>query len=111
MRKLFSVVAALAIIIFPSVALCEQPDAADIPMMASVQGQIVSVDFVGSKVVVNTGDDEITFHYVDDEVQVEKNGQSISINDLNQGDQVTVRFVDKKHVGLVAVSITDKQPL
>ncbi|MFA5039459.1 MAG: hypothetical protein WC732_07240 [Candidatus Omnitrophota bacterium] len=99
----------LSVVAFAVPAFAET-DPADIPLMASIQGWVVTVDWVGSKIVLNTGDDEITLRFMDD-VQVQKNGQDISINDLNQGDQVTVHFIDKRHAGLVAVSITDRQPL
>ena len=90
--------------------MAQEMDAADIPRLPSVQGWVAEVDWVGDKIVINTGGDEITFR-LNQDTQVEQSGQSISVNDIDQGDQVTVLYVDKQHVGLVAVQITDNAAL
>lgn len=87
----------------------EQVDPADTAVMSAIGGNIVSVDWVGSKIVLDTGGDQVTFCF-DDDVVVQQAGHSISVNSLQQGDSVTVHFINKKHVGLWVVSITDNQP-
>ncbi|MFA5157551.1 MAG: hypothetical protein WC532_09255 [Candidatus Omnitrophota bacterium] len=88
----------------------EDVDPAAIPQMPEVQGWVVEVDWVGDKLVISTGGDQITF-VVTNDTDVEQFGKSISLNSVNQGDLVSVRYIDKKYVGLVAVQITDNAAL
>ncbi|MFB3919576.1 MAG: hypothetical protein ACE14U_05860 [Candidatus Velamenicoccus archaeovorus] len=88
----------------------EDVDPAAVPRMPEIQGWVADADWVGDKLVVNTGGDEITF-VVTDNTEVEQFGKTISLNDVNQGDLVSVRYVDKQYVGLVAVQITDNAAL
>jgi hypothetical protein len=78
--------------------------------MPEIQGWVADVDWVGDKLVISTGGDQITFVVTNDTI-VEQFGKSISLNSINQGDLVSVRYVDKKYVGLVAVQITDNAAL
>jgi hypothetical protein len=90
--------------------MAQELDAADIPRLSAVQGWVAKVDWVGDKIVINTGGDEITFVLTND-TDVEYLGQPISVNDINQGDQVSVSYMVKQHVGLVAVQIRDAAAL
>ncbi|MDD5019828.1 MAG: hypothetical protein PHH75_05140 [Candidatus Omnitrophica bacterium] len=112
MRKLWIVIqsAVIGLVLFAGSVSAQGMDAGDVPRLPAVQGWVAVVDWVGDKIVINTGGDEITFRLTPD-THVEKNGASISVNDINQGDVVTVHYIDKQHTGLVAVSITDQQPL
>lgn len=88
----------------------QEMDPAAIPEMPEIQGWVVEVDWVGDKLVISTGGDQITF-VVTNDTDVEQFGRSISLNSVNQGDLVSVRYVDKKYIGLVAVQITDNAAL
>ncbi len=90
--------------------LAEDVDPAAVPQMPEVQGWVSEVDWVGDKLVINTGGDQISF-VVTNDTAVEQFGKSISFNNINQGDLVSVRYIDKQFVGLVAVKITDNAAL
>jgi len=76
----------------------------------TIDGQVSQIDWVGSKLVVNIGGDEITF-IVPDNLVVTRGTDTLGVNDLDQNDSVTVYYTDEGVSGLKAVKITDNSPL
>ncbi len=109
MKKITLMVLSAALLCCGNVS-AEDVDPAAAPQMPEVQGWVVDVDWVGDKLVVSTGGDQIAFVVTSDTV-VEQFGKAISLNNINQGDLVSVRYIDKQFVGLVAVQITDNAAL
>ena len=74
-----------------------------------LQGRIVSINWVGSSIVVEDiqGSDQVTF-LVTRETRIVKGSNSVSLSDLNVGNQVTIEYCDAHFVGLKALSVTVK---
>lgn len=107
---IFSLLWLAASVFVLSAGADDDMDPAAVASLSRAEGYASTIDWVGSKLVVYTGDDEITFH-LGDNVKVERDGDDISVNEIDQGDLLTVYYIDKKLVGLEAVKITDKEPL
>ena len=76
----------------------------------SADGLVSQIDWVGSKLVVDVGGDEMTF-VVEDDVKVQRGTDELSVNDLDQSDAITVYYYDNGAAGLKVVRITDNSPL
>jgi len=76
----------------------------------SVQGNAVSVDWVGSKLVLKVSwggnADEMTFTVAED-AQITRGGDPISLDDILQNDPLTVTYYNASPGPLLAVRITD----
>ncbi len=73
----------------------------------SIEGNVLSVDWVGSKIVVKVdGNDEMTFTVAED-AQVIRAGETIGLDDLLQNDPVTITYYNASPGPLVAVSVSD----
>ena len=74
-----------------------------------VQGNVSSMDWVADKLVVRTMDfgtsDEITIN-VSDDTDITKGTASVSFNDINLSDKITVEYFRNSFAGLKAVHIT-----
>ncbi|HQP92212.1 MAG TPA: hypothetical protein PLU24_06005 [Candidatus Omnitrophota bacterium] len=76
----------------------------------TIDGQVTDTDWVGSKIVVNIGGDEMTF-ILPDNIVVTRGTDTLSVNDIDQNDSVTIYYTDEGINGLKAVKITDNSPL
>jgi len=72
-----------------------------------IKGNISSVNWVGSEIVVKTFDDETTI-FVSHSTRITKRGVSIQLSDINISDKVTVEYYNDSPGPLKAVSITVK---
>jgi hypothetical protein len=72
------------------------------------QGQVKSIDWVAGKLAVatfyNGSPDEITFIVVKD-TKISKGTHDFSLANINQSDQVVIRYYDDGFAGLKALSI------
>jgi hypothetical protein len=67
-------------------------------------GTVVTMDWVGGTLIVDTGGDQITF-VVSGDTEVVKGPEEIALADINTNDYVTVEYCDRCFVGLKAVKI------
>lgn len=79
-----------------------------------VKGQISSVDWVGSNIIVRWYDDtSCTFDslsiFIPDNAKIIKNGVEIKLGDVNISDKVEVEFYDASFGPLKAVLVTIKK--
>lgn len=70
--------------------------AVDAPRMATASGQITSIDTVAKALVVKVADpratkSDVTFILADDS-KIIKDGAAVGLDDLKQGDKVTVTY-------------------
>ena len=102
--KKFIVLVFLTILGFSGAACSYAQDAPQQRELKSAGGQVAAIDWVGSKLVVNTGGDEITF-VVSDDAKITKGTDEISLPDINVNDTVNVEYYNAGFVGLKAMRI------
>jgi len=82
----------------------DQPEAWQIK---TASGTVSDKDFVGSTLVVNTGDDTLTVA-ITDSTRIMNGAEKETINELDIGDNVVVKYYDAGLAGLKAISIDDR---
>jgi len=73
----------------------------------TASGTVNQTDYVGSLVVVNTSDDSLTIT-VTDSTRIMNGTERETINELDIGDNVVVKYYDAGLAGLKAISIDDR---
>jgi hypothetical protein len=73
----------------------------------TASGTISDKDFVASLIVVNTYDDSLTIK-VTDSTRIMNGTERETINELEIGDNVVVKYYDAGFAGLKAISVDDK---
>lgn len=74
-------------IMAPSMGISQQ----DAPRLQSVDGIVSTVDAVGSMIVVLVNNKQVPFT-VDKKAKIQRGTDSIYLDDVNQGDAVTLRY-------------------
>jgi hypothetical protein len=82
-------------------------DASQRREVKTASGQVAAVDWVGAKLVIDTGGDQVTF-VVSGDVKVTKGTDEISFSEINVNDEVAVDYYDAGFVGLKVVRINVK---
>lgn len=76
----------------------------------TVEGSVAVADWVGSKITLDTLDDQTTISVPKDTLAM-KGTDKIDLTDIEQGDDVEVEYYDDPSNGPTAVKITDKNTL
>ena len=71
----------------------------------TASGRVVAIDWVGSTLIVDIGGDEISL-VVSRDTTFKKGIYQISFSEINQSDNVTVKYYDCGFAGLKATSVT-----
>jgi len=92
MRKIFkySLVIFTAALILLCAGICRCDDSSQ--NLKTFRGQVVEVDWVGSLITCQ-GEDEITF-YVPPGIKIRHGTDTVSLEDIDQGDDLLIRYVD-----------------
>ncbi len=77
---------ALVLLTISCVSVCAQEDA-DVRQMHTIEGNISSVDWVGSVISVNN-----IVMSVSPDIQIRKGSDTIGLDDVNMGDPVVVTY-------------------
>ena len=70
----------------------------------TASGTVVSMDWVGGTLIIDTGGDQATF-VISGDTSVVKGPEEMALSDINTNDYVTVEYCDKCFAGLQAVKI------
>jgi len=103
-RKLAVVFALIAVLIF-SFRTFAQNVPENTPILVAV-GTVDQVDSVGSTLVIMVVDQEMLF-VVPDDVKIRRGSDEIFLDDIEQGDNITVEYYRTSDGQLKATSITD----
>ena len=100
-----SILMTLAVIMAATFSYCQdEPEAWQIK---TAYGTISDKDFVSSLIVVNTSDDSLTIKLMDS-TRIMNGIEKETINELDIGDNVVVKYYDAGLTGLKAISVDDK---
>ena len=86
------------------VVSCYSQNAASERALSKVSGRVVAMDWVASKLVIDTGGDELTL-VVPGGLEIIKGTEKIGFADLNFNDEVVVEYYNNSFAGLRAVKI------
>ena len=104
MRKIFkfSAVIFAAVLILFAVGTCRSDDSSQ--NLKTFRGQVREIDWVGSLLTVDGGD--IVTFYVPSGIKIRYGTDTASLEDLEQGDNVLIKYTDGPTGTPKAVSIT-----
>ncbi len=98
------VFALLALACMATFAYCQAR--AEERQISTVSGTLTKVDFVGSAIVVKTGDEQMALS-VPDDATITKGTEKIGLEDLEDNDSVTIQYYSFSPGQYAVVNIVD----